>query len=246
MSVFDWVYEQDLAQHLPLDQHPVQYIHDKCPTVGETDIRKVLGALGLQTDSHTREIGKLSGGEKSRVVLAELSLNQYCNVLTLDEPTNHLDSASATAVATALQQFEGPVLCISHDASFIERVATHIVRCVGSTIEVYEGYQPELLEIVEASPTSSTKSAAAEVHKARKKRRNQIRKVEREYQELERNIETMEATIAQLEADMFEIGTDLAKLKELTEQKVHTELQLEAAMERWEVLAEILAEVQED
>lgn len=236
------IYAQDLAQHLPLDQHPVQYIHDRCPTIGETEIRKVLGALGLQSDSHTREIGKLSGGEKSRVVLAELSLNQY-NVLFLDEPTNHLDTASAEAVATALQNFEGPVLSISHDANFIEQVATHVVRCVGDQIEVHAGFRPDLLEIVETTTHSVVKSAAADDHKARKKRRNQRRKLEREYQDLEENIETLEGSIEQMDADMFTVGTDLTKLKELTDQKIQAESDLEAMMERWEELAELLEEM---
>ena len=142
---FDWESMLKIWHNIyPLDQDPVRYIHDRCPTIGETEIRKVLGALGLQSDSHTRPIEKLSGGEKSRVVLAELSLNQY-NVLFLDEPTNHLDTASAKAVAEAVNNFEGAVFAISHDATFVESVATHIIQCIDDHIESTLDLIPSIL-----------------------------------------------------------------------------------------------------
>ncbi len=239
------VYAQDLAQHLPLDQHPVRYIHDRCPTIGETEIRKVLGALGLQSDSHTREIGKLSGGEKSRVVLAELSLNQY-NVLFLDEPTNHLDTASAEAVASAVANFEGAVLAISHDAKFVEAVASHIAQCVDNTVQIHEGFDPKHLTIQQSAASRKAKSNNVQDHKERRKRRNQIQRWKREYEALEERIMEIEEEIEGTEGAMFEVASDLDALQKLTKHKESLEAELEQAMEQWETLGEQLAELDED
>lgn len=238
------VYAQDLAQHLPLDQDPVRYIHDRCPTIGETEIRKVLGALGLQSDSHVRPIEKLSGGEKSRVVLAELSLNQY-NVLFLDEPTNHLDTASAKAVAEAVVNFEGAVLAISHDATFVEAVATHIAQCVDDQVDLHVGFDPKHLVIQQSATVKKVKAINAEEHKERKKLRNQIKRWQREYEELENQIMEIEEQIEELDAQMFEAASDLKLLRELTNQKSAAEDTLEKSMERWEELGEQLAEFEE-
>ena len=238
------IYAQDLAQHLPLDVSAVQYIHDRCPTIGETEIRKVLGALGLQSDSHTRIIGQLSGGEKSRVVLAELSLNQY-NVLFLDEPTNHLDSASAKAVAEAVLSFEGAVLAISHDATFVETVATHIVQCIDDSIEVRIGFDPKWLEVQSSKAQKETKAIQADEHKERRKKRNQFQRLQKEYETVEESIMTLEEQIAEIDGQMFEVGSDLNKLQTLTDAKATLETQLEQAMIRWEELAELITEQEE-
>lgn len=235
------IYAQDLAQHLPLDEDPVRYIHNRCPTIGETDIRKTLGALGLQTDSHTRVIEKLSGGEKSRVVLAELSLNQY-NVLFLDEPTNHLDTASAEAVAQAILNFEGAVLAISHDAKFVETVATHIVQCIDNKIEVHAGFDAKLLDIQQSAKAAKAKSDNAQAHKERKQQRNRINRMKRDYAELEERIMELEEEIESIDGQMFEVASDAAALQALVDKKAQLEADLENAMEQWEQLGEELAE----
>ena len=239
------IYAQDLAQHLPLDQDPIRYIHDRCPTIGESEIRKVLGALGLQSDSHTRPIGKLSGGEKSRVVLAELSLNKY-NVLFLDEPTNHLDTASAKALAQAILEFEGVVLAISHDAKFVETVSTHIAQCVDDQVRIHVGFDPKHLEIQQSAAVRKAKSENAQDHKERKKRRNQIKRWQREYETLEDQIIELESSLENIESQMFEVVSNIDALQKLTSSKEHMETELENAMEQWEQLGEQLAEVEDD
>jgi len=239
------IYAQDLAQHLPLDQDPIRYIHDRCPTIGQTEIRKVLGALGLQSDSHTRPISKLSGGEKSRVVLAELSLNQY-NVLFLDEPTNHLDTASAEAVAQAILNFEGAVLAISHDAKFVKTVATHIAQCVDDEVRLHIGFDPKHLEIKPSSAVRKAKSDNAHDHKERKKRRNQIKRWQREYESLEEQIMEIESELDNIESQMFEVVSDIEALQKLTHTKTNMETELEQAMEKWEELGEQLADVEDE
>ena len=224
----------------------MRYIHDRCPTIGETEIRKVLGALGLQTDSHTRPIEKLSGGEKSRVVLAELSLNQY-NVLFLDEPTNHLDTASAKAVAEAVVNFEGAVLAISSRRLFCRSSCHTQLHSVSTTrCEVHIGFDPKHLVIQQSQAVKKVKASNAEEHKERKKLRNQIKRWEREYEELENQIMELEEQIEELDAKMFEAASGFkAAPRPSPNQKNAAEDTLEKSMERWEELGEQLAEHEE-
>ena len=140
--------------------------------------------------------------------MAELSLNQY-NVLFLDEPTNHLDTASAKAVAEAVNNFEGAVLAISHDATFVESVATNIIQCIDDHIEIHVGFDPKHLAIQQSATVKTAKANNAEEHKERKKLRNQIKRWEREYEELENQIMELEEQIEGLDAQMFEAASDL-------------------------------------
>jgi ATP-binding cassette subfamily F protein 3 len=98
---------------------------DANPTETLKYARSLLGSFLLRGDDVFKKLSILSGGEKSRVGLCCL-MAQKANFLILDEPTNHLDMSSASILAGALADFEGTVLFVSHNRSFIDQVATHI------------------------------------------------------------------------------------------------------------------------
>merc|ERR1719198_1688107 len=119
------LFTQDLAQDLPSDATPIEYILKDCPAGVEMETaRRALGSLGLRPDAHNSKIGNLSGGEKARVALA-VFVTRPADVLLLDEPTNHLDGAAVTALSAGLQAHEGgAVIVASHDRAFVEALKT--------------------------------------------------------------------------------------------------------------------------
>ena len=132
------VFAQDLAQELPLEMRALDYVLDKARkedgTITLEQGRKSLGSLGLTGDSAYRVIGQLSGGEKARVALAAFALIPY-NLLLLDEPSNHLDAGTIEALASALQDFTGCIVAITHNTLFAKAMqATHILRVQDGTV----------------------------------------------------------------------------------------------------------------
>lgn len=238
------LYSQDLAQQLPLDLTPLQYIQERCPLSKETEIRKALGALGLISNGHLRPIALLSGGEKARVVLAELSLGGY-NVLFLDEPTNHLDTASGEALANALSAFEGTVLFISHDKKLIEQTATHVAQLQDEAVTIHIGYDEKYLAFELSKKQAEAKVESALSYKEQQKERNRRKKITLEYEQIEQRISDLEQLLENLDQKMFDVGNDLEKIKTLQEQKQQSENELEQAMERWEELEEEIAGFEE-
>ena len=136
------VFTQDLAQDL--DQNALakdvvtSLVRVKDPTISDEKARTVLGALGLTGEKSVRLVGHLSGGEKARVALASFVLIPH-NLLLLDEPSNHLDLATLQVLTKALRDFEGSVIVISHDRTFLEELEpTHVVTVRGGRVEMQE------------------------------------------------------------------------------------------------------------
>uniref|UniRef100_A0A7S3A8W5 Probable ATP-dependent transporter ycf16 n=1 Tax=Rhodosorus marinus TaxID=101924 RepID=A0A7S3A8W5_9RHOD len=120
------VFTQDLAADLPFEKSPFEYIEKLAPEKTVTEIRNVLGSLGLSGDSALREIQFLSGGEKARVALASFVICSY-NVLMFDEPSNHLDMQTVEVLVEALATFDGAMVLVTHDRRLVEKIATRVL-----------------------------------------------------------------------------------------------------------------------
>ena len=232
-------------------------ISDDYPYLNNTQIRNVLAAFLFTGENVFKRISDLSGGERGRVSLAKLVLSN-ANFLILDEPTNHLDIMSKEILEDALNGYEGTILYVSHDRYFINRTAHRILDLTEGQFVSYVGNYDYYLEkhdtvmaAIEASApqntdadnTAAAKAAESEVKldwKAQKEEQARLRKKENDLKKCEEKIAELEARISEIDTEMSDpaIGTQVAKLQELTKEQTACQEQLEKLYEQWEELAE--------
>lgn len=141
-------FNQQYADQLNMEESPTEYLQRNF-NLQYQDARKCLGRFGLESHAHTIQISKLSGGQKARVVFAELSCRQP-DVLILDEPTNNLDIESIDALSEAINEYKGAVIIVSHDARLITETQCHLWVVEDQSINQIDGdfedYKREVLE----------------------------------------------------------------------------------------------------
>ena len=199
---------------LHMEKTIFQEISDTYPTLTETEIRNMLAAFLFTGDDVFKLISSLSGGERGRVSLAKLMLSE-ANFLILDEPTNHLDIASKEILEEALNSYTGTVLYVSHDRYFINQTATRIMDLTNQAIVNYIGDYDYYLEKKEemtriyapvqetaaqevkenVSETKLTWQQQKEEQALKRKRENELKKVERRIEELETRDKEIDETM---------------------------------------------------
>ena len=204
------------------------------------EARDRLGRFRFRGEDVFKPVAALSGGERSRLKLCQLMAKQI-NLLILDEPTNHLDIASREWIETAVEEYEGALLFVSHDRYFINRFATRIWFLENGQITDFRG---------DYEAGQRKKAREAELHLPPKKQPEKKPKkekpaggtklLEKELRALERQIQKLEEEQEALNAQMEASATDYQKLQELTEQQTALEAELTEAYERWESLSEQL------
>lgn len=232
-------------------------ISDDYPYLNNTQIRNVLAAFLFTGEDVFKRISDLSGGERGRVSLAKLVLSN-ANFLILDEPTNHLDIMSKEILEDALNGYEGTILYVSHDRYFINRTAHRILDLTEGQFVSYFGNYDYYLEKhdtvmaaieanapqnADADSAVAAKAAESEVKldwKAQKEEQARLRKKENDLKKCEEKIAELEARISEIDTEMSDpsIGTQVAKLQELTKEQAACQEQLEKLYEQWEELAE--------
>ena len=212
----------------------------------EVEIRNRLGAFLFSGDDVKKSVGMLSGGEKARLLLAKLSMENN-NFLILDEPTNHLDIDSKEVLENALIDFDGTLLFVSHDRYFINRVATHVLELSenGSTLYLgdYDYYvekkaEVEMTQAEEASTSNQAKEPSpVNDYQAQKESQKEVRKLMRQIESLEAEIEELESQSQAISEQMLETN-DADKLMELQAELDKISHRQEEAMLEWEELSE--------
>ena len=211
----------------------------------EVEIRNRLGAFLFSGDDVKKSVGMLSGGEKARLLLAKLSMENN-NFLILDEPTNHLDIDSKEVLENALIDFDGTLLFVSHDRYFINRVATHVLELSenGSTLYLgdYDYYvekkaEVEMTQAEEASTSNQAKEPSpVNDYQAQKESQKEVRKLMRQIESLEAEIEELESQSQAISEQMLETN-DADKLMELQAELDKISHRQEEAMLEWEELS---------
>lgn len=212
----------------------------------EVEIRNRLGAFLFSGDDVKKSVGMLSGGEKARLLLAKLSMENN-NFLILDEPTNHLDIDSKEVLENALIDFDGTLLFVSHDRYFINRVATHVLELSenGSTLYLgdYDYYvekkaEVEAIQTAEASTSNQEKEESpVNDYQAQKESQKEARKLMRQIESLESEIEELESKSQAISEQMLETN-DAEKLMEMQAELEKISHRQEEAMLEWEELSE--------
>ena len=212
----------------------------------EVEIRNRLGAFLFSGDDVKKSVGMLSGGEKARLLLAKLSMENN-NFLILDEPTNHLDIDSKEVLENALIDFDGTLLFVSHDRYFINRVATHVLELSenGSTLYLgdYDYYVDKKAELaasqVEEVATVNQEKEVSPVndYQAQKESQKEVRKLMRQIENLETEIEELE-TQSQAISEQMHTTNDADELMQLQAELDKISQRQEEAMLEWEELSE--------
>ena len=189
--------------------------------------RSLLGALLLSGDDGLKKICELSGGQRSRVVLAQL-VAQSANVLMLDEPTNHLDIPSSEIMQDVLQRFTGTSIFVTHDRYLVQAAATHVWALENGRLHPIVGGWAEYLAWRERHRTSDPVAKVADQDKAaRQAKRREDRKQANLVQRLKRRHEELEGQIDAAEARLEEINREISDASEAGDMEQVEKLSLE-------------------
>ncbi|HCM90129.1 MULTISPECIES: ABC-F family ATP-binding cassette domain-containing protein [Vagococcus] len=226
----------------------IQYLQEQAELVEQKDgstisTTEMLERFLFPRNMHGTVISRLSGGEKRRLYLLNILIQQP-NVLLLDEPTNDLDIETLTILEDYLNNFAGAVITVSHDRYFLDKTMEKLLVFQGnSVIEPFFGSMSEYLsteknEVLTVSQTSTvkeTKQDTTEKHKL-------TYMEQKEWETIEDDIETLETTIESLQSDMLNHSSDAVKLQMMQKEVAENEEKLETKMARWEYLSQYIEE----
>ena len=225
---------------------PFDYVVKLMPDATEAQRRARLGTWGFGADKADTKCGKLSGGEKARLLLA-LTAFHAPHLLILDEPTNHLDVDSREALIHAIAEFEGAVILISHDRHLVDATADRLWLVADGTVRSYEGdmdsYRTELLQArapkaerrSEAAEPSEARASRADQRKAAADRRAELAPLKKAVQAAEKTVEKLAADLAKLDTQLAspDLYADAAKASRISLERGQTAKRLAEAEEAW-------------
>ncbi len=224
------------------------------PLVESGELRSFLARFLFFGEDIEKKVRDLSGGEKGRLALAKLIYSQK-NVLILDEPTNHLDIPAREALESALDEYPGTVITVSHDRFFLDKIATQMLsfEADGSVLEFNGNYtefhewrggrQETIDKRPEISQTETRAAASVAVPSVSTLSKNQRQQIENRIAAIEKAIPELEAEAERLTADMSDpsVTAEYVRLTKVTEQHAAAQSQIKELYEEWETLSGQLA-----
>jgi ATP-binding cassette subfamily F protein 3 len=256
---FAW-FAQDQLSTLDPSKSILDNVLDASANTTQGVARNVLGSLLFKGDDVQKSVGVLSGGEKARVGLARLLL-QEANFLVMDEPTNHLDISSCEVLSQAVLDYEGTVFFVSHDREFIDSVCTHIYAMLpDGRGQIFEGklndYRrlaqksgfPDVLDPLPVAETNtsapdsidnqvSTKSESLSEHEVTQMRR-EAQKNQKTIDKLDSEMARLQKLVSDCDRQMEESHTDFNRVAAIAAEKQSGEMQLSVLEEQWLELSE--------
>ena len=238
------------GRELDLNQRVYDFIHDIADEVrtdeGTFSANQMMERFLFPGDLQSVPIGRLSGGERRRLYLLSV-LMEAPNVLLLDEPTNDLDVTTLSILEDYLQGFPGPILAVSHDRFFLDKLAESIFEVRGDgEIDRFTGnwtdWQAKRRE-ADAPPPRAEKQKAAPAERPRERKLKFSFKEQREFETIDDDLAGLEADIAACQAAQETCGSDYVKLQELQARQAELEAALEEKTERWVYLNELKEQI---
>lgn len=238
-------YFSQLPKDMDEDKRVINYLQEVADevktSVGTTSVTDLLEQFLFPRSTHGTLISKLSGGEKKRLYLLKILIEKP-NVLLLDEPTNDLDIATLTVLESFLQTFQGPVITVSHDRYFLDKVANKILAFENGHIREFFGNYTDYLDekAFEENAAEHVKKKTqqkTEKEKTKKKRMSYFEK--KEWEVIEDEIANLEEDIESIEAQMQENASDYGKLAGLQRSLDEANENLLEKYERYEYLSEL-------
>lgn len=241
-------YYDQIQQNIDSSKTVFDEISDKYPAMTGTEIRNTLARFMFRGDDVFKYVSELSGGERARVLLMELMLSG-ANFLLLDEPTNHLDISSCETLQTALLNYSGTLLVVSHDRYLINSLADRIYYFTDRGVEDFRGGYDEFIEQMRQNklqiPHKEKHDSDNKAEYKNKKERDALRrKVRADLSRIENDIALTEAAISSIEEMLQsrEVSTDYERVTELSEELRKNNDKLDALMIKWEEFSEFLAD----
>lgn len=238
-------YYKQQNQDLPMNQKVLDFIKDHGEYIHRADgshlsASQMLEAFRFRPDQIHGPIANLSGGECRRLYLLSILMEQN-NVLFLDEPTNDLDIGTLQVLEDYLEHFPGPVVAVSHDRYFLDRITTSILAYEeGGNVKLYAGDFTSYLE-KRPDPQNTQETPIKKESVGKQKTAPKLKftyKEQQEYSTIEEEIAYLEDKVAKLEKDMAANATSYSKLVALTEERDQAQAELDQKYARWEELEE--------
>ena len=233
------------GRELDLNQRVYDFIHEIAEEVktdeGTFSANQMMERFLFPGDLQSVPIGRLSGGERRRLYLLSV-LMAAPNVLLLDEPTNDLDVMTLSILEDYLQGFPGPIITVSHDRFFLDKLSEHIFEVGEGTVKRYVGNWSDWAAAKKAAeqPEKHEKvEKAAPVQRTKEKKLKFSFKEQREFETIDEEIASLEEQIDRCRTEQGTCGSDYVKLQELMAKQTELETALEEKTERWMYLMEL-------
>jgi ATP-binding cassette subfamily F protein 3 len=252
-------YAQDVADNLDPDKDIIETIENisEDKTIGQ--LRSLLGSFLFSGDDVFKQVGVLSGGEKSRVALVKILLTK-ANFIILDEPTNHLDISSKEVLQKALVEFPGSLILVSHDVDFLSPIVNKVVEIRKGEIKIFPGgieyylekkqlteIEEESVRLKKISDLSGSKKDQKRIEaELRQKRYLATRDLIKKVNILEKKIETLEVKQKELEKMLSDpaVYSNPLEVKEKNHEYQQVKVKLDSTINEWEKYSEELHNVE--
>jgi ATP-binding cassette subfamily F protein 3 len=211
------------------------------PKLNEQQLRTQLAGFGFSADKVKTDVAKLSGGERARLMLALATLDKP-NLLILDEPTNHLDIDARNELMTALNDFEGAVVLVSHDRRLIESTADRLLLVANGTVNAFDGDLDDYRQFLLSRDDTRTplakadKSSKTETRRDAAEKRRALKPLKERVEIEEHHVETLTAEIRKYDnalSDPLLFTKDAAKANAVSKKRAEAARKLKAAEDRW-------------